>query len=320
MHDKLFGNIHDIGLIPVLRIYEPSKAVSLAGALVRGEIPCATITYCLKTAKSAISQILKAYPHMIIGCSTVLTALAAEEAVKAGAQFIMTQGFNTEVITWCLDNNVPVIPGVNNQETILKAIELGLTTLNFFPCEIAGGAQILRRFAIQYPQVKFLPSGGITEENLSSYARQANVLAAICPWVSNDEWVEAEAWEHIELACRQSRLAIQGLAISHMGIVSQTKMEAEKTIKGLEAFGMLAYPGKTSTFMETDLEILESNPEENPGHLTFKCYDVERTLAYLLTKGFTPDTTSATVDMNGKTKTVCLNEDIGGFTIHLTRA
>ena len=319
MYENLFAHIHDIGLIPVLRIYDPSQAIPLAGSLIDGGIPCTAVTYCLKSGKSSIRQIREAYPQMIVGSSTILTPETAKEAVEAGAQFILTQGFNTEVIDWCREHNVPVIPGINNEETLQRGLEKGLTTFNFFPCEISGGAHFLRRLLAQYPQARFIASGGVTKGNLATYAKLSNVLAVICPWVAQDELVEEGQWDQIEQECKAARLAIQGLEISHMGINNKTKQEADTTVKGLETFGMLAYPGKTSTFMETDLEILGESPDGNLGHLTYKCNDVERTLSYLLTKGFTADTTSATIDINGTIKTIILNETIGGFCIHLAR-
>ena len=319
MYVTIFDKIHDIGLIPVLRIYNPSQAVPLAGSLINGGIPCAAVTYCLKTGKSSIRQIREAYPNMIVGSSTILTPTIAKEAVEAGAQFILTQGFNAEVIDWCREHNVPVIPGVNNEETLQRGLEKGLTTFNFFPCELAGGAHFLRRLHAQYPQARFITSGGVTKGNLATYAKLSNVLAVICPWVAQDEMAEEEQWEQIVEEGKAARLAIQGLEISHIGINNKTRKEADKTVKGLETFGMLAYPGKTSTFMEADLEILDENTDDNLGHITYKCNDVERTLAYLLTKGFTADTTSATIDMNGTIKTIILNETIGGFCIHLAR-
>jgi 2-dehydro-3-deoxyphosphogluconate aldolase/(4S)-4-hydroxy-2-oxoglutarate aldolase len=257
---------------------------------------------------------------MNIGCSTVLTAQAAKEAVQAGAQFIITQGFNTEVLHWCVKNNIAVIPGVNDEETLKQGIEMGLTTFNLFPCEISGGISLLRRLYGKYPEVNFLASGGVDERNFTSYARQPNVLASICPWVSLDEWVEDEQWETIEQACKQALLKNQGLEISHMGINNKTDREAAKTIKGLESLGMLAYPGKTSTFMETDLEIFSESSFGTRGQLTFKCYDVERTISYLATKGFSADQTSKETAANGKIKTIQLTEEVGGFCIHLTRS
>jgi 2-dehydro-3-deoxyphosphogluconate aldolase/(4S)-4-hydroxy-2-oxoglutarate aldolase len=317
---SLFEKMHDFGLIPVLRMYDSEKAIPLAEALNRGGLSCATITYCLKTAPIAIKNILETYPNMNIGCSTVLTAQAAKEAVEAGAQFIITQGFNTEVLNWCVKNSIAVIPGINDEETLKRGIEMGLTTFNFFPCEISGGISMLRRLSSRYPEVRFLASGGVDERNFTSYARQPNVLASICPWVSQDEWVENEQWETIEQACKQAVLKIQGLEISYMSINNKTNQEALKTIKGLETFGMLAYPGKTSTFMETDLEILLESSLENHGHLTFKCYDVERTISYLATKGFTADRASSENALNGTLKAIKLNEDVGGFCIHLAKS
>jgi 2-dehydro-3-deoxyphosphogluconate aldolase/(4S)-4-hydroxy-2-oxoglutarate aldolase len=320
MSESLFERMHDIGLIPVLRMYDSEKAVPLARALNRGGLPCATITYCLKTAPAAIRNILSTYPDMNIGCSTVITAQAAREAMEAGAQFIITQGFNTEVIHWCINHSIAVIPGINDEETLKRGIEMGLSTFNFFPCEISGGISMLRRLSSKYPEINFLASGGVDERNFTSYARQPNVLASICPWVSQDEWVEDEQWETIEQSCKQALLKIQGLEISHMSINNKINQEAAKTIKGLETLGMLAYPGKTSTFMETDLEILLESSDETKGHLTFKCYDVERTLSYLAAKGFTADRTSTETAINGKIKTIKLLEEVGGFCIHLVRS
>ena len=104
MHEQLFAQIHDIGLVPVVKIDDASKAVGLAGAMIKGGLPCAEVTFRTDAAEEAIRNITKAYPDMLVGAGTVINVDFAKKAVGAGAKFIVSPGFNPSVVDWCLEN------------------------------------------------------------------------------------------------------------------------------------------------------------------------------------------------------------------------
>ena len=134
-------------------------------------------------AADAIKRISSKYPEMLISAGTVINPQLAEKAINAGAKFIVSPGFNLETVNWCLDRNVPVIPGVATPSEIEKALALGLTVLKFFPAESSGGVKMLKDLNGPFPLVKFIVTGGIKIDNLIEYAKEANVLAIGGSWM-----------------------------------------------------------------------------------------------------------------------------------------
>ena len=122
-----------IGIVPVIKIEDPGNAVPLAGALIRGGLPCAEVTFRTGAAKEAIARITASCPEMLVGAGTVLTPAQADDAVEAGARFIVSPGFNPDVVRHCIDIGVPVVPGINNPSGIEQALSMGLDTVKFFP-------------------------------------------------------------------------------------------------------------------------------------------------------------------------------------------
>ena len=320
MHEQLFAQIHDIGLVPVVKIDDASKAVGLAGAMIKGGLPCAEVTFRTDAAEEAIRHITKAYPDMLVGAGTVINLDYAKKAVAAGAKFIVSPGFNPSVVDWCLANNVPVVPGVCTPSDIEKGLERGLSTLKFFPAEASGGVDMLKNFAGPFPQLKFMPTGGISLANLSSYAKQSNVLAIGGSWMVKPELIENEDWDGISKLCSDAVVALQGLEFAHMGLNNPSAEVAEQSITGFEALGMKTNRGASSTFMDSFIEVLPKMYLGKNGHIGYRCFNIERTLVYLAKHGFTVNKETIARDAKGNIKVCYLNEPLNGFAIHLIRA
>ncbi|WP_320129117.1 bifunctional 4-hydroxy-2-oxoglutarate aldolase/2-dehydro-3-deoxy-phosphogluconate aldolase [uncultured Sphaerochaeta sp.] len=320
MHEELFRQIHDIGLVPVVKIDDASKAEGLAGALIKGGLPCAEVTFRTAAAEEAIKRITKAYPEMLVGAGTVINVDFAKKAVAAGAKFIVSPGFNPSVVDWCIDNNVPIVPGVCTPSDIEQGLARGLTTLKFFPAEASGGVNMLKNLAGPFPQLMFMPTGGIGLDNLSSYAKQSNVLAVGGSWMVKSDLIEGEQWDTISQICSEAVKALQGLEFAHLGINDENAEEAEKAIKGFDALGMTTKRGNSSVFMDTTIEVLPKMYLGKNGHIGFRCFDIERTLVYLATRGFTANEQTIARDAKGKIKVCYLNEDLSGFAVHLVKA
>jgi 2-dehydro-3-deoxyphosphogluconate aldolase/(4S)-4-hydroxy-2-oxoglutarate aldolase len=320
MHEELFKQIHDIGLVPVVKIDDASKAESLAGAMIKGGLPCAEVTFRTTAAEESIKRISKTYPEMLVGAGTVINTDFAERAVAAGAKFIVSPGFNPSVVDWCLEHDVPVIPGVCTPSDIEQGLARGLTTLKFFPAEASGGVNMIKNLAGPFPQLSFMPTGGINLSNIASYAKQPNIIAVGGSWMVKSDLIENEMWDTISTLCSEAVLALQGLEFAHMGINNENEEEAEKGIKGFEALGMTAKRGKSSVFMDTTIEILPKMLLGKNGHIGFRCFDIERTLVYLSKYGFTPNKETIALDAKGKIKVCYLNEMLNGFAIHLVKA
>jgi 2-dehydro-3-deoxyphosphogluconate aldolase/(4S)-4-hydroxy-2-oxoglutarate aldolase len=178
--------IHAAGVIPVVTLVEARNAPPLAAALARGGLPCAEVTFRTTAAVEAI-QLMSQRPDFLVGAGTVLNPAQVDQAVGAGAQFIVTPGFSAEVVRACVRSNVPVIPGVATATELQMALEEGVTTVKFFPAEPAGGTRALSALAAPFGMMRFVPTGGISLSNLSEYLRLACVTAVGGSWITPPE-------------------------------------------------------------------------------------------------------------------------------------
>ena len=183
--------IGQIGIVPVVAIEDAAKAVALGVALLAGGLPVAEITFRTAAAAAAIRAISDACPDVLVGAGTVLTVTQAEQAAAAGAKFIVTPGFDTAVVEWCLAHNMPITPGVMTPTDINQALAKGLSTLKFFPAEAAGGVKTLKAIAAPYGGVKFVPTGGISAANLADYLRLTAVHACGGSWMVEKSLIAA---------------------------------------------------------------------------------------------------------------------------------
>ena len=244
MHENLFSQFSTIGIVPVVKIDDATKAVGLAKAMIAGGIPIAEITFRTAAAAEAIALVTKAVPEMLVGAGTVTNVEFAKQAVAAGAQFIVSPGFNPSVVDWCLENNIPIVPGVCTPSDIEAGLSRGLTTLKFFPAEASGGVNMLKNFAGPFPNLTFMPTGGINLANITDYAKQSNVLSVGGSWMVKPDLIENEDWPAITKLCSDSVSAIQGLEFAHVGINNKNKEEAEKAIA---LFQTLGWSARTAT-------------------------------------------------------------------------
>lgn len=187
----------DLGLVPVVKIERVEDAVDLARALLAGGLPCAEITFRTEAAEEAIRQISSSLPDMLVGAGTVLSVDQAERAVSAGAQFIVFPGFNQKVVDWCLENEIPVIPGVVTPTEIEMARDRGLEILKFFPAEAMGGIATLKAIGAPYGDVKFVPTGGINRDNLADYLALPNVHCCGGSWLVKANLISAGKFDEI---------------------------------------------------------------------------------------------------------------------------
>ncbi len=169
--------IHDVGIVPVVVIEDVKDAVPLANALLAGGICFMEITLRTACALDAIKEVATNVPGMIVGAGTVLNRSQAADAVAAGAEFIVSPGLDEETVIYCKENNIYCCPGCVTPTEIMKAISLGLDVVKFFPANVYGGLKALKALAAPFTGVKFLPTGGINEENMSEYAEAPFIIA-----------------------------------------------------------------------------------------------------------------------------------------------
>lgn len=155
--------------IPVVVIKELSETDKILTALKSNGINCAEITFRTACAAEAIAYACKNYPDMSIGAGTVINAEQCEAALKAGAQFIVSPGLSVAVANICNEKNIPYYPGCVTPIEIMQALELGITTVKFFPANVYGGLKALKALSAPFPQVKFIPTGGVDRNNIDEF-------------------------------------------------------------------------------------------------------------------------------------------------------
>jgi len=198
-----------LGVVPVVKIERSKDAVELGRALLAGGLPCAEITFRTAAAEEAILRISSNLPEIIVGAGTVLSADQADRAVSAGARFIVSPGFNPKVVDWCLEHEVPVIPGVATPTEIEMALEKGLEILKFFPAEALGGIAMLKAIAAPYGGVRFMPTGGINQDNLADYLAQPSVHCCGGSWLVRANLISAGRFDEITQLTRDAMSVVR---------------------------------------------------------------------------------------------------------------
>ncbi|OOF27564.1 ketohydroxyglutarate aldolase [Salinivibrio proteolyticus] len=194
--NELNQRLKAIRIVPVIAINNAEDAVPLAKTLVDNGLPCAEITFRTEAAANAIRQMRDAYPEMLIGAGTVLTPAQVDAAIDAGADFIVSPGLNPITVKHCQQRDIPIIPGINNPSLVEQAMSLGLDTVKFFPAEASGGIAMLKALSAVYP-VSFMPTGGVSEENVSDYLALPTVLACGGTWMVPATLIDAKKWDEI---------------------------------------------------------------------------------------------------------------------------
>ena len=185
------------GVIPVIKLEDAGDAVPLAKALTAGGINSAEITFRTAAAAESIRRISEECPDMFVCAGTVLSVEQAKLAVQSGAKAVISPGTNPAVVSWCLENSVPVYPGCATPTEVEAALGMGLTTLKLFPAEVVGGIAMLKALYGPYSGVKFMPTGGVSPTNLAEYLAQPNVIACGGTWLCPQKAVADGNWQKI---------------------------------------------------------------------------------------------------------------------------
>jgi 2-dehydro-3-deoxyphosphogluconate aldolase/(4S)-4-hydroxy-2-oxoglutarate aldolase len=272
-----------IGIVPVITIDDAEKAVPLARALAAGGIPCAELTFRTAQGEEAIRRISKEAPEVLAGAGTVLTTEQVDRAINAGAKFIVSPGLNPKVVAYCVKKGIPVTPGCANPSDIEQALEFGLEAVKFFPAEQSGGLEYIKAVSAPYPNLKFIPTGGINAANIAKYTSFDKILACGGSWMANAELINAGEFDKITALSREAVLSMLGFSIHYFGIDSGGETAAIKA----------------------------------RGHITIKTNSLPRTAAWLERAGIAYDYDKEKKDPKGNITALYLKEATPGFAIHL---
>ena len=307
------------GLVPVIAINDAEDAVPLCKALSDGGLPVAEITFRTAAAEEAIRRVHEALPDVLLCAGTVLTTEQVDRAVAAGAAAIVSPGLNPEVVKYCLSKNIPVCPGTANPSDLEVALSLGLHTVKFFPAEALGGLKLIKAMSAPYGSMKFMPTGGINENNMLDYLANPKVVCCGGSWMVPGDAVAAKDWDRITELTRSAVNKMLGLELRHVGINSGDPDTAMKDAEAIcKLLGWTVKDGNSSTFAGTGFEMMKKPGRGKNGHIAIGCNNIKRAKWHLEQRGFAFDEDSAVVK-EGKLIAIYLKDEIGDFAFHLVQ-
>lgn len=205
MSAEMEAKIAAYGVVPVVVLNDAKDAEPLADALVAGGLACAEVTFRTAAAEESIRRMSAKYPDMLVGAGTVLTIDQVNRAVNAGAKFIVSPGFDPEIVDYCIEKDIPVFPGCVTPSEVAQAVKRGLRVVKFFPAEQYGGVSTIKAIAAPYTMVKFMPTGGVNAKNLKDYLSCDKIVACGGSWMVKGDLVKAGAFDKI---CEMTKEAV----------------------------------------------------------------------------------------------------------------
>ena len=193
-----------LGVVPVVVLEDKKDAIPLAKALSEGGLPCAEVTFRTEAAAESIRLMSETYPDMLVGAGTVLTTEQVDLAVKSGAKFIVSPGFDPEIVDYCIEKNIPVFPGCSTATEVAQAVKRGLKVVKFFPAETSGGIKAIKALAAPYAGTRFMPTGGINAGNLADYLCNDCIIACGGSWMVKGSMVEDGEFDRIEQMTKEA--------------------------------------------------------------------------------------------------------------------
>ncbi len=316
--DALVNELENVGIVPVIKLDNVEDAEKLAKALRDGGINCAEVTFRAKGANEVIRRMTKAYPDMLVGAGTVLTCEQADAAIKSGAKFCVAPGLNPKVVKHCLDKGIPFAPGLSSASEIEQALELGLDFAKFFPAEQAGGLSYIKAVCGPYTTMRFMPTGGITADNLNGYLAYKKIVCCGGSWIVPPALLNAGDWAGVTKLCREAIDKMLGFEMVHVGLNCANPEEAESVAGEFEtAFGFTKKVGNSSVFASTYMEMMKKPFKGAHGHIAIAANSVKRAIYQLRLRGFEADEGSFKYNAEGVLNVAYLKHEFGGFAVHL---
>ncbi|MDO4572963.1 MAG: bifunctional 4-hydroxy-2-oxoglutarate aldolase/2-dehydro-3-deoxy-phosphogluconate aldolase, partial [Clostridia bacterium] len=299
--DQIFEEIRLNGLVPVLKFQKASDAAPTCEALRRGGLNVAEITFRTDAAEASIQAVCRAMPDMLVGAGTVTRIEQAERAVAAGARFIVAPGFNPRIVSWCVEHGVAVLPGVSSPSEIEAAMEFGLQYLKFFPAEALGGVRFIKALRGPYSGVSFVPTGGVSEENLLEYLSTPGVAACGGSWMVPAAAIENGEYDAVAALVRRAVLKMLDFRFAHVGVNTEEEGKALAAAdRYARLFGFAVKAGGSSVMAGGALEFTKTHFPGEHGHIGIQTADIGRAKHFLGRAGVEFDEASAKTDAKGK--------------------
>ena len=196
--------IEELKIVPVVVLHDAKDAVPLAQALMNGGLPVAEVTFRTAAAEASIKAMTDAFPEMLVGAGTVTTVAQAEAAKNAGAKFLVTAGFNRKVTEYAIENNLPIFPGACTPTELMFLLEYDLPVAKFFPAAQYGGLDTIKALSGPFPNMKFMPTGGVSASNIKEYLANPKIIACGGSWMVKDTLVKEGKFDEIERLTREA--------------------------------------------------------------------------------------------------------------------
>lgn len=315
--DKILTAIEGFGVVPVTKIEDANKAVPLAKAIAAGGLPLIEITFRTSAAEESIYNICSELPGMLVGAGTVTDVKKAESAVKAGAKFIVSPGFNRKVLEFCLEKGIPMLPGCSSPTDIEIALEYGLEAVKFFPAEALGGLETIKAISAAYGNMLFVPTGGVNEKNLNEYLAFPKIMAVGGSWITPANLINENRFEEVTEIAKKTVSKILGFEIAHVGINTACEEDAVNTANAFSNMFMFdTRIGNSSVFSGDGIEVMKGKGPGVLGHIGINTNNISRAIKYMERIGVKINKESAYLK-NNKLIAIYLNDEINGFAVHL---
>ena len=308
----MFKTIYELGIIPVVAIDDADKAVPLAKALSEGGLPAAEITFRTAAAEESIRRIVAECPDVLVGAGTVLTKEQADRAVAAGAKFIVTPGFNPEMIAYIKSLGIPMMPGAATPGEMEQAMSMGLTNIKFFPAEANGGVNKLKALAGPYQAAKWMPTGGVNAKNLNDYLSFDRIIACGGTWLATGADIAEGNWEGITKKCKEAVKTMLGFELRKVCIYGDSA-NAEKNAKFVASlFGFDCT--ETECGVQAGCVCFGKEESDAKGCIVINTLNGNRAMAYLKRMGAEIDP-DIRYDKKGNVSCFGLKDTVAGFEI-----
>lgn len=310
--------IYELGIVPVIAINDADQAVPLARALCAGGLPCAEVTFRTAAGEEAIRRMKAEVPEMLVGAGTVLTCEQVDRALAAGAEFIVSPGFNPKTVEYALSKKAVMMPGTATPGEMEQAMGFGLNVVKFFPAEQNGGLSKLKAVSAPYAGLRFMPTGGVSPKNLADYIRFEKILACGGTWMVKPELIDAGNWEEITRLTREAVQLVHGFEFSHIGINCENGDAAVKSAKILAAmFGFDFKENENSIVTaEKRIEFEKSGSYGKYGYIAIAVNSINRAVAYFQARGY-EFTEEELKPLDGTQTPVFFKDELCGFAICL---
>jgi len=313
--EQLIKKLYESGVIPVVKIDDKSKAVELAKSFKRKGLTVLEITFRTSQAKDAIREISEFDKDFMVGAGTILTLEQLEQAINAGAKFIVTPGFNKKIVLAAQDRGIPIIPGVSTASEIEEALENNIQVVKFFPAEAMGGLNTIKALSGPYSNVRFIPTGGINIDNMTNYTNDSRVIAVGASWMTEPKDLIENNFDAIEQKIELTMNKLLDLSFDHVGILSN---DYENDVRDLNELTKHNTSKHSKSSFVGQIEIIkDKHPEVTNVHLAYKTSNIHRAIHYFENLGYQFNQNTKVFDSLNNLKAIYFEKKQVDVSIHL---